>query len=71
MEPLLTPIERISPPASHAEIIVLDDLPMLFDEGALLVEDEGAVASVSEPKAAHPVDEDEVIEVGDEVLFDA
>jgi hypothetical protein len=66
VEPLPTPIERISP--SQAEIIVLDDLPMLLDEGALLVEEEGTVASVSEGWAE---EEDDVIEVGDEVLFDA
>jgi hypothetical protein len=67
VEPLPTPIERISP-ASQAEIIVLDDLPMLLDEGAVLVEDEGTVASVAEGWAE---EEDDVIEVGDEVLFDA
>jgi hypothetical protein len=41
---------------------------MIVDDGALLVEDDGAVASVGEGLAPN---DDSVIEVGDEVVFDA
>jgi hypothetical protein len=60
VEPLPTPAEHLFPP-SQAEIIVLDDQPMILDEGALEVEDDALVAN----------DWDDVIEVGDEVVFDA
>jgi hypothetical protein len=54
-------------PPPDKTTIVLDDEPMLFDEGSVVVEDDVAVASVVEPDR---LSETEVIEVGDEVVFD-
>lgn len=54
--------------------IVLDDEPMLFDEGSLVVEDDVAFATLEESemreRAGDGWGEAEVIEVGDEVVFD-
>ncbi len=56
--------------------IVLDDEPMLFDEGSLVVEDDRVVAAVDEPTGGDSIDDSwddddaGVIEVGDEVVFD-
>jgi hypothetical protein len=59
-------VDELLPPS--LDTIVLDDSPMIVDDGAVLVEDDAAVASVAEPFA---VDDDSVIEVGDEVVFDS
>ncbi len=70
---LLTPPEasvaRLGESASDATTIVLDDEPMLVDEGCVVVEDAVTVSTV---EAWMPDDDsgDEVIEVGDEVVFD-
>ncbi len=53
------------------EAIVLDDSPMLVEDGSLVVEDEGAVRSVAELPAAAAQSDDDFIEVGDDVVFDA
>jgi hypothetical protein len=63
--------------ASADEAIVLDDAPMVFDDRALLVEDEAAISSLPDglerPESAPNEGraEADVIEVGTEVLFDA
>lgn len=54
-------------PPPDKTTIVLDDEPMLLDEGSVVVEDDIAVASVVEPALRSEAD---VIEVGDEVVFD-
>jgi hypothetical protein len=53
-------------PQPDKTTIVLDDEPMLFDEGSVVVEDDIAIASIVEPARS----EAEIIEVGDEVVFD-
>jgi hypothetical protein len=68
-----TPVSWLGARSSDGTTIVLDDEPMLVDEGSVVVEDAVVVATVEEPKERMPADlgdEDPVIEVGDEVVFD-
>lgn len=64
--PCLREVVTLLPPPDKTTI-VLDDEPMLLDEGSVVVEDDIAVASVVEPALRSEAD---VIEVGDEVVFD-
>jgi hypothetical protein len=59
--------EAVAPFPPPDKTIVLDDEPMLFDDGSVVVEDDVAVANIVEPARDS---EAEVIEVGDEVVFD-
>jgi hypothetical protein len=75
---LLPPsLDRTSVVASSPDrtTIVLDDEPLLYDDGSLVVEEARAVAAVDEPGAWDSKDDARddisVIEVGDEVVFDA
>jgi hypothetical protein len=72
------PEPRAARPAAHSSekvTIVLDDEPMLVDEGSVVVEDEVAVANVEDSATWMAADDSgndvDVIEVGDEVVFDA
>jgi hypothetical protein len=66
----LLPLSRFDV-AWAVEAIVLDDAPMVFDDTALLVEDEAAISSLPDVLTGEEPPEDDVTEVGDEVLFDA
>jgi hypothetical protein len=75
---VIAPLPRSSAAVTSAEeAIVLDDAPMVFDDRALLVEDEAAISSLPDgpERAGSPpndgLSEVDVIEVGTEVLFDA
>jgi hypothetical protein len=59
-------------PQPDKSTIVLDDEPMLVDEASIVVEDSVALATINESATWVAADDStsDVIEVGDEVVFD-